>query len=245
VITRIDVARWIFAVAVIATCSVFVANVAFAQTTTRTSPSWEHMADPLVEKESSAQSAAPQEEARVDEIAKSASYVPPTARERLKWTVDGTVGSASIAAGVFIASWNTAWDLPSEWDRNWSGFAKRLGTRKAQAAISNGIEAGLSAAWGEDPRYFPSGRGGIWARTGHAAKGVLVAHHRNGELRPAWARYVGAIGSDIVANTWLPASDRSALDGARRIANGFLGRLVGNLWMEFWPDVRRKFAKRD
>ncbi len=220
------ICRSILACAAVATCSASVVSDTFAQTA-GTSPS-----------------ASPQG-ANVDESAQSEAYVPPTARDRLKWTVDGTVGSASIATGVFIASWNTAWNLPSEWDRSWSGFAKRLGSREAQSAISNSLEAGLGAAWGEDPRYFRSGRGGVWARTGYAAKGVFVARGRSGQLRPAWARYVGAIGSDAVASTWLPQSERSALDGVRRIANGFLGRFVGNLWMEFWPDVRRRLAKRE
>jgi hypothetical protein len=171
-------------------------------------------------------------------------YVPPTGKDRLKWAVDGTVGSSSIAAGVFIASWNTAWNSPSEWNRSWSGFGKRFGSREAQTTISNAIESGLGAAWGEDPRYVRSSRAGVWARAGYAAKTVFVAHRRNGRLAPAWARYVGGIGSNIVANTWLPGSDTTASQNVRRISNGYLGRFVGNLWTEFWPDVRSRFTKR-
>jgi hypothetical protein len=171
-------------------------------------------------------------------------YVPPTGADRLKWTADGTLGAASIATGVFIAAWNTAWNIPSEWNATWSGFGKRFGSREAQMTISNTVEAGLGAAWGEDPRYFPSGRTGFWSRTGYAAKTVFVAHRRSGRLAPAWARYAGAIGSNVAANTWLPPGDRSAGQSVRRVGNGFLGRFVGNLWMEFWPDVRGHFAQR-
>jgi hypothetical protein len=32
--------------------------------------------------------------------------------------------------------------------------------------------------------------------------------------------------------------------GVRRIGNSFLGRFVGNVWMEFWPDVRGRLTKR-
>ena len=172
-------------------------------------------------------------------------YVPPTARDRFKWTVEGAAGASGIAAGVFIASWNTAWNSPSEWGRGWSGFGKRFGSREAQITISNAIEAGIGAAWGEDPRYLRSGRTGVWARTGYAAKTVFVAHRRNGRLAPAWARYVGGIGSNLIANTWLPPSSTTASHSVRRIGNGFLGRFVGNLWTEFWPDVRSRFTGRD
>jgi hypothetical protein len=172
-------------------------------------------------------------------------YVAPTARDRFTWTVGSIVGASSIAAGTFVSSWNTAWNIPSEWGASWSGFGKRFGSREAQMTISNAIESGVGAAWGEDPRYLRSGRGGISSRTRYAAKTVFVAHRRNGRLGPAWARYLGEIGSNVVANTWLPASDTTASDNLRRIGSGFLGRFVGNLWSELWPDVRRRFSHHE
>lgn len=186
-----------------------------------------------------------QEGRQADKAGESSVHVPVTGGERVRWTVDGTFGATSIATGVVIASWNTAWNTPSEWGASWSGFGKRFGSREAQMTMSNAVEAGLGAAWGEDPRYFPSGRTGIWARTGHAAKTVFVAHRRNGRLAPAWARYVGAIGSNLVANTWLPPSSTTGPQNVRRIGNGFLGRFVGNMWNEFWPDVRGRLTRRD
>ena len=109
--------------------------------------------------------------------------------------------------------------------------------------ISNAIESGLGAAWGEDPRYFRSGRTGVWVRVRYAAKTVFVARRRDGHVAPAWARYAGGIGSNLVANTWLPPSATTASQNVRRIGNGFLGRFVSNLWLEFWPDVRRRLSK--
>src|SRR5262245_16384837 len=186
-----------------------------------------------------------QQSVQDDKAGPSLIYVPVTGGERVKWAVDGTLGATSIATGVFIASWNTAWNVPSEWGATWSGFGKRFGSREAQMSIANTIDAGLGAAWGEDPRYFPSGRTGIGTRMGYAAKTVFVAHRRSGRLAPAWARYAGAIGSNLVANTWLPPSSTTASQSVRRIGNGFLGRFVGNLWNEFWPDVRGRLVKRE
>ena len=217
---NISVGRVVFASAFFAVCLGLVVTQTFAQTVT-------------------------QQAVQDDKAGLSLVYVPPTGGERLKWAVDGTFGATSIATGVFLASWNTAWNTPSEWDASWSGFGKRFGSREAQMTISNAVEAGLGAAWGEDPRYFPSGRTGIWARTGYAAKTVFVAHRRSGRLAPAWARYAGAIGSNLVANTWLPPSSTTTSQNVRRIGNGFLGRFVGNMWNEFWPDVRGRLTGRE
>jgi len=64
-------------------------------------------------------------------------------------------------------------------------------------------------------------------------------------MAPAWARYVGAIGSNLVANTWLPPGSTTTSQNLRRIGNGFLGRFFGNMWQEFWPDVRRRFNRNE
>jgi hypothetical protein len=224
----------------VAMCLALVADQAYAQTPTDTATYRERIAlSP-----GAPRAVATQDVSQVD-TGQPFVYVPPNASDRFKWTVGGTVGASSIAAGIFVSSWNTAWNTPSEWGSSWSGFGKRFGSRAAQMTISNAIEAGVGAAWGEDPRYLRSGRAGIWSRTGYAAKTVFVAHRRNGRLAPAWARYLGGIGSNVAANTWLPASETTAFDNARRIGSGFLGRFVGNLWSEFWPDVRRRFSKRE
>jgi hypothetical protein len=89
----------------------------------------------------------------------------------------------------------------------------------------------------EEPRW------GLWARTAYATRSVFVAPRRNGRMAPAWARYFGAIGSNLVANTWLPPSSTTTSQNLRRIGNGFLGRFVGNMWQEFLPDVRRRFNR--
>jgi hypothetical protein len=171
-------------------------------------------------------------------------YVPPTASDRLEYVVDGNFGARSLGVGVLKATWDTGWNFPAEWGRTWSGFGKRFVAREVQVGISNSIEAGLGALWGEDPRYTRSHRQGIWPRTGHAAKLVFSAHRRDGRLAPAWARYTGTVGNNLIANSWLPPSAKTRGATTWRIGSAFLGRFGANLWYEFWPDVRSRFFGR-
>ncbi len=171
-------------------------------------------------------------------------YTPITPSERFRWVVAGNLGPRSLGVGVLKASWDTAWNTPSEWNQSWSGFGKRFVNREVQVGISNSIEAGLGAVWGEDVRYFRSRRTGIWARTGYAAKTTFLAPRRNGELAPAWAYYIGAVGNNLIANAWLPDSATGVGDTTWRISNGLLGRFAGNLWFEFWPEVRERIFER-
>jgi hypothetical protein len=170
-------------------------------------------------------------------------YVPLSAVERVEWIIDGTVGPRSLAVGVLAAGLQPGFKLPRDWGWTWSGYGKRYGEREADVAISSTIEAGLGALWGEDPRYILSGRQGIWPRTRYALKTVLLAQRSDGRLAPAWGRYAGNTLNNVIENTWLPPSVTTWGQTTLRSANGFLGRAVGNLWNEFWPDVRKLIKK--
>ena len=107
-------------------------------------------------------------------------------------------------------------------------------------AISNAIEAGVGALWGEEPRYVPSGRKGIWPRARYAIKTSVLAQRPDGHLAPAWGRYAGNVFNNLIENTWLPPSATTPGQTALRAVLGLLSRLGGNAWEEYWPDVRRK-----
>jgi hypothetical protein len=173
------------------------------------------------------------------------SYVPVTDAQRIDWIVDGTIGRKSLlVVGPLADLWQTGFNTPEEWGRGLSGIAKRYGEREADVAISNSIEGGLGALWGEDPRYIASGRKGLWPRVRYALKTSVLAQGRDGRLRPAWARYAGNTVNNVIENAWLPPSQTTATMTAVRSGMGIVTRMGGNLWEEFWPDVARRFRKR-
>lgn len=170
-------------------------------------------------------------------------YTAISGNERIVWIVDGTIGVRSLGIGVFVAGWQTAWNIPDEWGRTWSGTGKRYLAREADVAISNTIEAGLGALWGEDPRYIPAPRGSIRSRTAYALKTVVLAPRRDGQLAPAWGRYAGNTINNLIENTYLPPSYTTPGQTVFRSVSGLLSRAAYNLWEEFWPDVRRRLHR--
>lgn len=179
-----------------------------------------------------------------DETPTADKYLPITAAQRTDWIVDGVIGRQSLTiVGPLATVWQTAFNTPEEWGRGPSGIAKRYFQREADVAISNGIEGGLGALWGEDPRYIHSGRKGLWPRVGYALKTSVLAQGRDGRLHPAWARYAGNTVNNVIENAWLPPSQTTASMTAVRSGMGFVTRMGGNLFEEFWPDVVRHFRK--
>jgi len=164
--------------------------------------------------------------------------------ERINWIVEGMLGPRSLAVGVIASTWQTSWRSPDEWSRSAFGFRERYLEREADVAISNTIEAGLGALWGEDPRYIRAPRGSARSRLAYAVKTVVLAPRRDGQLKPAWGRYAGNVFNNVIENAWLPPSMTTPGQTALRSANGMLGRLAGNLWDEFWPDIRTRLGHR-
>jgi hypothetical protein len=169
---------------------------------------------------------------------------PLTREERCAWFVDSTVGPKSLAAGVVSSAWSTAFNNPEEYGPHWDGFAKRYGMRLTGIAASNGIEAGLGSAWGEDPRYTSAADGSVWSRVKHAAKMTAYANNADGSVRPAYARYAGITGSNFLSNTWRAESDSTVGAATKRTALGFAGKFVSNAFDEFWPDIHKKLFGR-
>jgi hypothetical protein len=166
-----------------------------------------------------------------------ASVDPLSGADRIRWVTKSTIGPTSLLAGVISSGWGVARETPPEYSPDWKGFGARFGMRLSGVSLSNAIEGGLGAGWGEDPRYRRSGRGGIWPRVGHALKLSVMAARADGRLRPAYARYGAIVGSNIISNSWRVPSDSSGNDAIARSALGVSGRVVGNLFEEFWPDL--------
>jgi len=172
-------------------------------------------------------------------------YKPATTQDKLRWFVSSTVSpSRLLIAGPISAGWGTLRDVPSEYGTHWDGFGKRNGMRLTGVATGNLIEATLGSAWGEDPRYFRLGRGGLGKRAKYVVKTTFLAPDRSGRWRPAYARYIGNVGNNFLSNTWRADSEANTSNAIVRCVWGVLGRMTSDAFAEFWPDIKRKVFKK-
>ena len=183
-------------------------------------------------------------EQRRKPISTNAPYEIISGKERLRWAVRATLGPRSLLTGVFTQAIATAGNSPKEYGPHWDGFGKRYGMRLTGVATSNAMEAGLGAIWGEDPRYVRSSDEAFKSRLGHIFLLTFTARNREGELRPAYARYIAIPGSNFLSNTWRADSVSDSSHAWKRSGYGILGKLAGNAWIEFWPDVKHKVFKK-
>lgn len=164
---------------------------------------------------------------------------PITGIGRLDWAVKSTIGPASLLTGVLNSTWGTVFDHPREYGESFEGWTKRYGLRLTGVATSNVAEAGLGMIWGEDPRYHRT-EGTFRGRFNRTLKMTFLTEHTDGSLAPAYARYIAIGGTNVLSDAWRPNGDRDAVNTISRIGMGFGGRLLGNMWEEFWPDVKSR-----
>lgn len=168
-----------------------------------------------------------------------------SARQRIQWVLSSTLGPASLTAGLFSAGWGTLFNHPKTYGPHWEGFGDRYGMRLSGLALSNSMEAGLGAVWGEDPRYKRDAGAPFMHRLGHAAEMTFMAQNRDGGVMPAYARFVAIPSSNVISNAWRAPGDDTAGNAAVRIGLGFFGRFGSNTFDEFWPDVHRMLLHRN
>jgi len=171
-------------------------------------------------------------------------YVPPTGGDRLRWVIDSTVGPRAVGATLLSATWFTGWNSPHEWGHDWRGFGIRLANRPLMVGLSNTLEATTGALWGEDPRYPRSPVRKPAERVRHVFRNVLLTRRRDGRLRFGYARLIAIAGTNSIAHAWLPPSADTWSSTVKRVGYGYLARLAGNAFQEFWPEIRRYVLKR-
>jgi hypothetical protein len=160
--------------------------------------------------------------------------------QRLQWFVENTMAPRSAVAGVLSAGLGTGLNRPNEYGRTGRGFAQRYEMRFAGIAAGNAMEATLGAIWKENPRYYRVPNEHFGRRVRNVIKLTFVAYRSDGNLAPAYARYIGIAGNNFLSNSWRAPSEANLYDAALRTFTGFLGRMGSNALQEFWPDVKKR-----
>ena len=173
-----------------------------------------------------------------------ATWQPITPQQRGLWLVQSIVG-AQLAGEVVSSAWSTAFNNPHEYGPTWKGFGKRYGVGIAGIAIGNTIEAGVGSLWGEDPRYFRSPSGTPFGkRVKQVIKFSFDTHYEDGSVHFAYARLTGNVSNNFISNIYRPPSENDWQHALVRVGEGYLGKMAGNAFREFWPDVRKRMSHK-
>lgn len=134
--------------------------------------------------------------------------------------------------------------FPKEWGEGTKAAEKRVASLYGQFVIGDFLERSVCAIDGESTKFTRRGDGGFFPRFAHVVVDTVTAHTRGGGRMPAYSMLANDYGSWAIATLWSPPSLRTP----RSIfgwGTGNVGvRAGGNLFREFWPDIKTVFKKK-
>ena len=126
------------------------------------------------------------------------------------------------------------------------GYGKRYGTAVADGTIEDFMSgAVLPSLLHQDPRFFQSGQGGFWRRSGYAISRIFVTRSDSGRRQFNFSEVVGSgLAAGISTYSYHPRADRTLPNTANVWGTQVGYDTLTIVVKEFWPDIRRKLGHK-
>jgi hypothetical protein len=172
---------------------------------------------------------------------------PLTAREKWYLAWRETEDPFNIASATLTAGFAQIDNQTPKYGEGAAAYGKRFGAAQADFDSQNFFSAGLFACLlHQDPRYFRMGpESGIFHRVTYSLSRLGVARQDSGKLAFNASNIFGIILGIAVSNAYYPAASRNGNVMVGRLGTSLMGGAVGNLMSEFWPDVQKKFFRKN
>ncbi len=145
----------------------------------------------------------------------------------------------------FSSGWQQLRDTAPRYGVDSGAYGQRLGAAAirdlSMRTFSDGV---LPALLHEDPRYYRKADGTIVHRGLYAASRVFVGQRDSGKGGFNTSVILGHGMASALTMAYYPDKSSNATTVFTTFGFSLLGEAGGDLWSEFWPDVRDKFFRR-
>jgi hypothetical protein len=166
---------------------------------------------------------------------------PMTSHEKFQLMVRTMIDPFTFVSAGLTAGLGQATNSFDGYGQGAAGFGKRYGAALADNADSNFFSNYFyPVIFKQDPRYFRLGEGTFKKRAFKAIEQEFVARKDSGGHTFHYSNVLGAITAGTISNTYYPNDDRGVGLTAGRAATSLGYGCLGNLFLEFWPDIDHK-----
>jgi hypothetical protein len=124
------------------------------------------------------------------------------------------------------------------------GWGKRFGATLANTESRKFIQGfALSTILHQDPRYFDSHKRRLISRMWYSATRVVVTKNDGGDSTFNSSEFLGALFTSSLQNAYYPRHDRNVEETMNRFGGALSSDVVGDLLLEFTPDMKHLFRK--
>lgn len=170
---------------------------------------------------------------------------PLTAAEKFKVTARSVFDPINFVWYGVLAGMSQAENSEPGYRQGWTGYEKRYAAYLGDGVIENfSTQAVLPALLHQDPRFFQSGEGRFWRRTGYAVTRIFVTRSDSGADQFNYSEILGsAAAAGISTYMYHPRGDRTVANTASVWGSQVGYDALTYVIKEFWPDLRRKLNK--
>ncbi len=191
-----------------------------------------------------------------------AAHTPPLkAGQKFKVVARGAFDPFQFAWYGLLSGISQAENSEPGYGQGMEGYGKRYGAYFADGVIENFmVGAVFPSVLRQDPRYFQSGKGGFFKRTGYAVSRIAVTRSDSGRHEFNSSEVFGsALASAISTYSYHPHPDYHPQPGmnVRYVGSDRTLTNTAGVWVsqmgydaftlvlkEFWPDIRKKVKKQ-
>jgi hypothetical protein len=176
-----------------------------------------------------------------------ADQVPPlTTKQKFAVVTRSSFDYIQVPWYAFLAGVSQAENSEPGYGQGAAGYGKRFGSAAADGTIENyWTSAILPSIFHQDPRFFQSGKGGFWRRTGYAMSRIVVTRSDSGGSQFNVSEVLGsAIAASISTYSYHPHADKTLSNTASVWGSQIGYDTVTIVLKEFWPDIRRKLTHK-
>jgi hypothetical protein len=176
-----------------------------------------------------------------------AGNVPPlTTKQKFAVVARGSFDYVQFPWYGFLAGISQAENSEPGYGQGAAGYGKRFGSALADGTIENFMTGAiLPSLLHQDPRFFQSGSGGFWRRTGYAMSRSFVTRTDSGGSQFNFSEIVGgALAAGISTYSYHPKADKTLVNTASVWGSQLGYDTLTIVVKEFWPDIHRKLSHK-
>jgi hypothetical protein len=145
--------------------------------------------------------------------------------------------------GWFPAVLSSGWEQFTDGDPKYGSDSAAFGERVGAAFLRESSmrffsDSLMPTITHEDPRYFRKAYGGVKARGIYAAERVFINRRDDGSRGFNYSDTIGRLAASALTPTYYPGPSANGRVVMETWAVSLAGDAGGNLFFEFWPDVR-------
>jgi hypothetical protein len=171
------------------------------------------------------------------------SLKPLSPEQKFNLFMDETIAPSTVVSAAGTAGFRLVENTYPGYGQEWGGYGKRFGAAMANSASTNFLSSYVIASMlHEDPRYFISLRPSFKKKMEYALTRQIITRTDAGGQTFNWSRIIGVIGSESIANIYLPAEERTAGKTFERSGIRFGIGIGTTLLKEYWPMIFKKLG---